>query len=65
MAQSLGPTEAKWGRLVRCWRLFKFHFANVSRKVGARGIQSPKSVQPQNLTAQPPLLAGQPNKWAP
>jgi hypothetical protein len=39
------------GRPARCWRLFKLHFANVSRKVGARGIQCPKLVQPGNMAA--------------
>jgi hypothetical protein len=34
------------GRPARCWRLCKLRFANVSRKVGAWGIQCPKLVRP-------------------
>jgi hypothetical protein len=45
MAQSLGPTDPKWGRPARCWRHFNFRFANVSRRVGAWGIQCPKSLE--------------------
>jgi hypothetical protein len=33
------------GRSARCWRHFNFHFANVSRRVGARGIRCPKLVE--------------------
>jgi hypothetical protein len=33
------------GRLARYWRHFNFHFANVSRRVSARGIRCPKSVE--------------------
>jgi hypothetical protein len=48
MAQSPSPTEPKWGWLgwpVRCWHHFNFRFANVSRRIGAWGIQFPKSVE--------------------
>jgi hypothetical protein len=44
MAQSPGPTEPKWGEPTWCWRHFNFCFANVSRRVDARGIRHPKSV---------------------
>jgi hypothetical protein len=33
------------GRPTRCWRHFNFHFANVSRRVGAWGIRCPKSLE--------------------
>jgi hypothetical protein len=33
------------GRPARCWCHFNFHFANVSRMVGARGIWCPKWVE--------------------
>jgi hypothetical protein len=33
------------GRPARCWRHFNFRFTNVSKRVGARGIQCPKSVE--------------------
>jgi hypothetical protein len=48
------------GQPVRCWRHFNFRFANVPRRVGAQGIQCPKSVeaelggQPATCTASRP-----------
>jgi hypothetical protein len=50
VAQSLGPTEPKWDRPApppwpagQVLASFQFCFANVSRRVGARGIWCPKS----------------------
>jgi hypothetical protein len=53
------------GRSARRWHLFKFCFANMSRKVSAWGIQHPKSVRPQNLATRPPYLADWPDKCPP
>jgi hypothetical protein len=44
-AQNPGPTEPEWGQPASCWHYFNFHFANVSRRVSAQGIQCPKSVE--------------------
>jgi hypothetical protein len=33
------------GRPTMCWHNFNFRFANVLRRVGAWGIQCPKSVE--------------------
>jgi hypothetical protein len=44
----------------RCWGHFNFRFANVSRRVGARGIRCPKSVDAE-LGGHPALCtAGRP-----
>jgi hypothetical protein len=45
VAQSQSPTEPKWGRPARVWRIFENRFIHVSREVGGVGWWCPKLVK--------------------